>query len=403
MKYFEQYLQLKDLFDLNKDEIVLPGNRIVIRNFDFNSSPVMPVVFNGIREDLLIHENNCFRYPVFFPEGLSKGSEVIIYLHGLNERTWYKHLAGAKHLAETTGKAVLMFPLSYHINRGLPEWSDTRKMAGLLEVRKRNYPGIRESSIANLALSDRLTKYPQRFFLSGLQSAVDLINLLRQIKGGHHSFFNPGTVIDFFAYSISCLLLQTLMVSNAGDMLKRSKIIFFAGGALFNHLQGTSRYIMDSVAFETIKKFYGSVYDNRSLSSDDTAFQYEMMESNFGRAFRTVLAPDIRKKERERHMSDFNDNLMVIALQKDKIIPLEGIRLAMGEKLMHSKRFKILHFPYAYSHENPFPVLYRKIEGQVEQAFRWVYDMAAQFFNADNTIFLRNHCINRQTYLSCNG
>ena len=102
-------------------------------------------------------------------------------------------------------------------------------------------------------------------------------------------------------------------------------------------------------------------------------------------------------------MAAFHENLLVIALRDDRIIPAEGIGLATGEKFLRSKRFKMLHFPYAYAHENPFPVLYRKIEEQVEQAFRRVYDLAAQFFTAGVTLSAHGHCINRQTFLSCNG
>jgi hypothetical protein len=38
-----------------------------------------------------------------------------------------------------------------------------------------------------------------------------------------------------------------------------------------------------------------------------------------------------------------------------------------------------LDFSYEYSHENPFPVLYKKIEDQVEKAFLQVFEPAAQF------------------------
>jgi hypothetical protein len=69
-------------------------------------------------------------------------------------------------------------------------------------------------------------------------------------------------------------------------------------------------------------------------------------------------------KKRKKTMSDFSDNLMVIALKNDKVMPLEGIRQAIGEKLSESK-LRVLHFPYDYTHENPFPVLYKKLDKQV--------------------------------------
>ena len=71
---------------------------------------------------------------------------------------------------------------------------------------------------------------------------------------------------------------------------------------------------------------------------------------------------------------------MVIALRDDNIIPVEGIKQAVGEKFFRSERFRIMHFPYNYTHENPFPVLYEKIGSQVEQSFTSVYTSAIQFF-----------------------
>jgi hypothetical protein len=71
---------------------------------------------------------------------------------------------------------------------------------------------------------------------------------------------------------------------------------------------------------------------------------------------------------------------MVIALRDDRIIPLKGIQQTMGEKFCDSGQLNVVHFPYPYIHENPFPVLYRKIEEQVEVSFRMVYDRAIQFF-----------------------
>jgi hypothetical protein len=380
MNYTEQYQQLKDLYNTDTDEILIPESTVRILNFLFQSRPEMPSFLTKYDEDRAISENYRFRYPVFMPVGQSVSRSVICYLHGLNERNWHKHLAGAKRLSEKTGKAVLMFPLSFHINRGLPDWSDSRKMAGLLEVRKQKYPWVREASILNLALSERLTQYPQRFFSSGMQSALDLMTLLRQIRKGEHPLFEAGTGIDIFAYSISCMLLQTLMISDENDVLRDCRIVFFAGGSLFSHLQGVSRFIMDSVAFNAIQKFYTRLTRISTGLSGDRELQYFLKEHNLGRAFRSVLSPEMERREREKRFSGYGPDLMVIALRDDRIIPLEGIKLAMGERFCRSGQLCMAHFPYPYTHENPFPVLYRKIEKQVEQSFRSVYDRAVQFF-----------------------
>ena len=60
-------------------------------------------------------------------------------LHGLNERKWDKYLAWAHYLAEETGKPVIIFPTSFHINRSLPEWLNPRLMNTRAEFRRKNY------------------------------------------------------------------------------------------------------------------------------------------------------------------------------------------------------------------------------------------------------------------------
>jgi hypothetical protein len=377
MTYIEQYLQLKALFNLDNDVTPIPDSRVSIKNLVFQSTPVHACCQTGLIDDSYIQENNRFRYPVLMPDGKSRADKVIILLHGLNERTWHKHLTGAKYLAEKTGKAVLMFPLSFHINRGLPEWTDSRKAAGLLEARKKKYPEVLDATLANITLSERLTELPQRFFISGLQSTIDLIKLLKSIQTGEHPLFEKGTKADIFAYSISCMVMQSLMICNPGNVLDRSRVVFFAGGSLFSHMQGVSRFIMDSVAFESIRKFCFDIVKKKNGIYKE--LRSIMMEHNFHKAFLSNIAPGIEAKERKKAMDNFNDRLMVIALADDRIMPLEGIKQATGESFNRSNRFKTVHFPYAYTHENPFPVLYRKIDEQVERAFQSVFVPALNF------------------------
>jgi hypothetical protein len=86
-------------------------------------------------------------------------------------------------------------------------------------------------------------------------------------------------------------------------------------------------------------------------------------------------------KEREKSFQSYHSNLFIIALKNDSVIPLNGIRLAFGDKFSHSGRIRVMDFPYPYIHENPFPVLSRKIDHEVDQAFRSVFMPVAEFFN----------------------
>ena len=136
MNFREQYNQLKTIFNLENDIIDIPDTNLKIRNFTFILPSYDIPRFPNNNNDLNITENSTFRYPVITPWQRKKYGRAIVYLHGLNERTWYKHLSGARYLAEMTGCPVILFPLSFHINRGPAEWTDVRLMADHLPERE---------------------------------------------------------------------------------------------------------------------------------------------------------------------------------------------------------------------------------------------------------------------------
>jgi len=379
MEYFESYQKLKDIFYLSADVIHIPDCDMIIRNFDFISEGMNDELWpTESFEKSLITENIKFRYPVLIPYPESQHRKVIFYLHGLNERNWLKHLPGAMLLAEKTGNPVILFPLSYHINRGLPEWTDARRMAEPLELRRQTYTQLQEASVFNLSLSERLTERPLRFFTSGYQSARDLLKLKKQIFEGIHPLFEKGTGSDIFAYSISCMMMQVLMLSDPEDFLPDTKIAFFAGGSLFSHMNGVSKYIMDNVAFAGIWRYYKEIL---LKTGNSIALKSWFEKNRFGRAFTWMLGYGRYDNEREKSFQSYHSNLFVIALKNDSVIPLNGIRLAFGEKFSASGSIRVLDFPYPYIHENPFPVISRKIDHEVDQAFRSVFEPIAEFFN----------------------
>jgi hypothetical protein len=379
MEYFEYYQKLKGIFNLSDDIIQIPESTLIIRNFDFISEGISEGLWSPESvEKKTITENFKFRYPVLIPNPEAHHKRAIFYLHGLNERNWLKHLPGAMLLAERTGNPVILFPLSYHINRGLPEWIDTRKMAEPLELRRQAYSQLQEASVLNLPLSERLTESPLRFFTSGYQSARDLLKLKKQIYEGLHPVFEKGTTTDIFAYSISCLMMQVLMLSYPKEFLPDSKIAFFAGGSLFSDMNGVSKYIMDNVAFAGIWRYYREIL---STSGNSGALKSWFRKNRFGRAFTWMLGYGRYNNEREKLFQSYQSNLLIMALKKDQVIPLSGIRHAFGDKFSRSERLRVVDFPYPYIHENPFPVLSRKIDHEVDQAFRSVFLPVAGFFN----------------------
>jgi hypothetical protein len=395
MKYIDCYNILKGIFNLSDDVIHLPDSNMMIRNFDFISDGMNEE--SGPPESIeknLIAENYRFRYPVLIPNREAYPKKAIIYLHGLNERNWLKHLPGAMLLAEKTGNPVILFPLSFHINRGMPEWTDIRKMAQPLELRRQTYSQLQEASVLNLPLSERLTERPIRFFTSGYQSARDLLKLKKQIYEGLHPVFVKGTGADIFAYSISCLMMQVLMLSDPQEFLPDSKIVFFAGGSLFSDMNGISKFIMDNVAFARIWEYYGEII---SKSCKSVAQKSWFENNRFGRAFTRMLGYGRFDSERVKSFQPYYSNLMVVALKNDQVIPLKGIRRSFGEMFSRSANIHVVDFPYPYIHENPFPVLNRKIDHEVDYAFQSVYLPVAGFFNKIQPTLSLNRKIDQKT------
>ena len=75
-----------------------------------------------------IQENKSFSYTVFTPRGTKKIDKAILLLHGLNERNWDKYLTWAEYLALATGKAVILFPIAFHMNRTPGTWYNPRAL-----------------------------------------------------------------------------------------------------------------------------------------------------------------------------------------------------------------------------------------------------------------------------------
>ncbi len=76
--------------------------------------------------DFAVQENCSFRYPLVrehaSPPARKRHSRASVILHGLNERSFTKYIPWAYHLWERTHTPIILFPLSFHINRVHPAW-----------------------------------------------------------------------------------------------------------------------------------------------------------------------------------------------------------------------------------------------------------------------------------------
>ena len=148
--------------------------------------------------------------------------------HGLNERSWQKYLSWAYYLTNFTDSYVILFPISFHINRSPVSWKDRRSMVSLLNRRKPASGEIQLASFVNAAISDRLTEDPLRFFRSGYQTVNDITRLAQDIRGGKHPIVPPAGTLNIFAYSIGAFMAEILMIGNPGIFFQKANCLFFA-------------------------------------------------------------------------------------------------------------------------------------------------------------------------------
>jgi hypothetical protein len=259
------------------------------------------------------------------------------------------------------------------MNRSPEAWSNPRDMSTLLSVRKQRFGEVPVSTFANVALSERLCEDPLRFFNSGQQSASDLVQLTKQIKNGEHPFFEKGTTVDFFAYSIGVFLAQILLLGNPEGLYTRSRFFLFCGGAMFDQMNGVSRLIMDQRAFERLRDFYIKELEPELRRSELLAGI--MNQTPLGKGFLSMLSLGSLKEFREDTFRKMQKQIMAVALLKDKVIPATGI----VESLSRWIDVEVMDFPFAYTHENPFPLLDGEESPIVDRSFENVFAKAAAF------------------------
>lgn len=372
--YTRMYGDLKAIYDPLADKIDIPGSAVSIRNVKFEST--MDDHFFSAQKDAGIGENNDFSYPVFVP-GDTSSQKVILLFHGLNERSWDKYLTWAFFLAKSTGSYVVLFPISFHINRTPDSWRDPRASFMCYNSRRVDLGDIEKSSLANVMLSRRLSETPLRFFSSGYQTAVDVCGLVESIKKGSHSIIPQSNKVDIFAYSIGAFMAQILMMANPKGLFNGSKLFIFCGGSVFSNMRGTSKYIMDKVAYDKVYKFYVNDFENKIKRGYSL---YDFFNNNtLGLTFRSMLSLTRGKEYREKALKRLAGDIYAIALEKDTVIPPNGIIDTLSVGPINKPKVKVIDFPFSYCHEAPFPVLKTGMSDQVDICFNMVFDEAATF------------------------
>lgn len=406
MNYIEAYNLLRRTYKTGAGENRIPGSDIVLHNIPFRSVPLANepadsplrfdkkifnallkyyLSFNAYSNDYLFHslnerdeniaENASFNYIVMKNNTPEQAKSLIFLFHGLNERSWDKYLPWGFNLVNTTGKPVVMFPLAYHINRAPRMWSDPRLMSEVSKERVRLFPELQFSSFANAALSIRLQFSPNRFLLSGMQTFNDIVRLMTTIRRGEHPLFHEDAAANIFGYSIGAFFSEIVMMSNPGGFFDDSKMFLFCGGPTLDLMNPVSKAIIDSEAALALKYFYIDTNGVDFLKDEMIAPVLEQYEEG-GKVFQSMLSHRKMKAYRTEKFKTFQDRCMIVALQKDAVMRPDAVKKSLPT-CFHN-RIKTDDFPYAYSHENPFPVNER-IEGEVNGSFTRVFYGAGEF------------------------
>lgn len=367
--YTKKQEELVKIFNPQVKSIPISGSKVKINNVNFEST--QDKHYYSVSNDLAVEENRAFSYPVFVPEN-RESKKVILLFHGLNERSWEKYLSWAYCLSEELCSYVVLFPISFHINRTPLSWREPRATFNNYTSRKEVLGEIEKSSLANVTLSNRLCEKPLRFFSSGYQTMQDVSVLVESIYNGSHQVIPQTDNVDVFAYSIGAFMAEILMMGNPKDLFAKSKLFIFCGGSVFSNMNGVSKFIMDKLAYENVYNYYVSDFE-RQITPTNPCFDF--LNNTLGIAFRSMISFAIGKEFREKTLKHLKEKLKVIALAKDKVIPVNGIL-----ETLQGGNVSVTDFPYNYSHESPFPVFKNEKSREVDHCFDNIFSQAVSFF-----------------------
>ena len=329
--------------------------------------------------DAEIHANKFFHYHIIKPVSPKKSKGVIIFFHGLNEKNWDKYLPWAYGLASRTGKAVLLFPIAFHMDRAPEIWSDRTQMRDIAEKRAAVHKDNTACSFVNAAISARLEEHPQRLFWSGLQTYSDVISLINIIKTDKMPVIDKNASIDLFGYSIGSFLSLILMMSNPDGVFTNSRQFCFCGGMTIDRMFPISKYIMDARSAISMQECFATllssdfITDSRLSHYQDDTFHYE--ES----WFKTMLRYNYFENRRHRRFTELEKQIKAYCLKKDEVAPpIEALNTLKGGFREIGIEVQIEDFDFPYSHMVPFP-LTKKNAAEVTFAYERFMKVASDF------------------------
>ena len=298
--------------------------------------------------DYEIPQNISFRYPLLrwsASPASFRQKRVIILLHGLNERTFAKYLPWARELCRNTGAPVVLFPLAFHMNRVLPAWSGQQAQTLL---QRQRIPDNRFAHRFNTVISDRLEQRPERLFWGAIQSYLDLVDLVREIRSGQNPHFESDARIDFLGYSAGGYISFLLLLENLDGIFNESRAALFASCIPARDLNLASPLILDMAAETTLMKLFVKSIDVKP----GDRMQHWLASHGEGRWLRALsgIRPD--RRALERRLKELASRVLGIANINDDVTPLNAV-LDTLQGLRRDTGVQVVELDLGL-HENPF-------------------------------------------------
>lgn len=408
MEYYELYEVLKNHFDSGKGRVEIKELNVTIESISFESKvcdllygsenqhcnkhqQTLEINKNGYLfynqpavdiKDFDIECNKKFEYHILKRADIETAKGVILFFHGLNEKKWDKYLPWAYELAQRTQKAIILFPIAFHMDRAEPIWSDRHHMMEVVNFRKKKYPENMNYSYVNAAISSRLEAHPQRIFWSGLQTYSDITEVVKSIKNGHLKSISPDAKLDLFGYSIGSFLSLIIKMADPHHYFTQSKVFCFCGGMTIDRMFPISKYIMDTQATVKMQSVFTEL-----LSSDfksDSRLKHYQNEALHPQEswFKKMLRYNYFQKEREERIHEIQYQIKAFVLEKDSVAPpIEALNTLKGGYRNINVDIEIKDFPFEYSHMVPFPLTHKHSK-EVTGAFHQFVQSASNFYNS---------------------
>lgn len=323
-------------------------------------------------EDLALTENQIFTYRIFKASADKKNPKGFIFLfHGLNERSWQKYYPWAENLCLQTGRDVVLFPLAFHMERSPQIFKKRNALFELYKKRNTSEDNPKEASFFNAFLSERLQKKPERFFTSGYQTYEDVRSLVQQIRSARHPDFEANAPFDIFAYSIGAFFAEILLMCNPDQLFTDTRLFNFCGGSVLETTNPLSKSILDTKGVQAVFNFFRGFMGKPEQMSFAQHFNPGVQSRELF-YFSSMLSLDQMQTERETRLDSIGSRIKGISLHKDRVIPPDGVYKTLGNRVREED------FPFAYTHEAPFPLLKNEASA-VDASFSDVFGEAAAF------------------------